>query len=64
MVSCESTVVNMLCVKVGSDTSCDVESVDWMLESEVVMVDLVFVEWAVCTGVRFTWVVNPVVWAN
>ena len=64
MVSCESTVVNMLCVKVGSGTSCDVESVDWVLESEVVMVDLVFVEWAVCTGVRFTWVVNPVVWAN
>jgi hypothetical protein len=64
MVGCESTVVNMLCVKVGSGTSCDVESVDWVLDSEVVMVDLVLVEWAVCTGVRFTWVVNPVVRAN
>ena len=64
MVSCESTVVNMLCVKVGSSTSCDVESVDWVLESEVVMVDLVLVEWAVYTGVCFTWVVNPIVWAN
>ena len=44
--------------------SRDVESVDWVLETEAVMVDLVFVEGAVCTEVSFTWHVNPVVWAN
>ena len=64
MVGSETTVVNALCVKEGSGMSCDVESVDWVLESEVVMVDLVLVEWAVCTGVCFTWHVNPVVWAD
>ena len=44
--------------------SRDVESVDWVLEAEVIMVDLVFVEGTVCTKVSFTWVVNPVVRAN
>jgi len=64
VISCKSTVVCMVSVEVRCLMGRDVESVDWVLDTEVVMVDLIFVEGTVCTKVSFTWVVNPVMRTN
>ena len=64
VVGCKSTVVSMVGIEVWRRMRAEVESIDVVLNAEVIMVDLVVIEWAVGVKVGCTWVSVPVVRCN